>query len=84
MAPDAIVGMEDSAHGRNPKLAGDEEGPPMSKEALANETDEERWARMDSDAHMSVYLVHEGDLPLRSDLVPYTRAAGDLDCKSDL
>lgn len=25
------------------------------------ETDEERWARLDSAAHMSTYLVHNGE-----------------------
>lgn len=61
------MSLDDSAHAGNyvgkgapdPKLDG-LEAPDLSPEVLANETEEERWARMDSDAHMSVYLVHEG------------------------
>lgn len=29
----------------------------IDDKALVNETQEERWARLDSDAHMSLYLV---------------------------
>ena len=35
----------------------------MDPKAIEDESPEQRWERLDSDAHMSVYLQHEGGYP---------------------
>lgn len=81
VSADAVVGLKDLVPGKVP-LPGtpspeeydakvpDPEGLPACDAKLGKETDQERWDRLDSDAHMQVYLRHK---VLLSSLEPFDR-----------